>query len=173
MGAGATAYATMRAIREAEPRPELIILAGIAGALPGSQLDTGETVLVASERQADLGAWRPETGLWEAFTDREEAQRLECPYVKKLGLENLFPIVTSRSVNTACTPFPPEADDAIENMEGAAFFDVCLKEKVPFLEIRAISNRVGDNRNAWRIGEALTSLEEGLSHLFERIAYHP
>ncbi len=59
-------------------------------------------------------------------------------------------------------PFP-----LIENMEGAAFFEVCRAEGVPFLELRAISNRVGDARAAWRIPDALTSLASALTSLLQ------
>ena len=47
----------------------------------------------------------------------------------------------------------------IETMEGAAFFDVCLRRGVPFAEIRAVSNRVGEeDRSRWDIPLALRNL---------------
>lgn len=49
----------------------------------------------------------------------------------------------------------------IESMEGAAFFYVCLLEKVPFIELRSVSNEVGErNRKNWNIPLALDSLTE-------------
>lgn len=36
---------------------------------------------------------------------------------------------------------------------------------VAFLQLRAISNRVGDRRDAWRIPEALRSLADALEGL--------
>jgi futalosine hydrolase len=50
-----------------------------------------------------------------------------------------------------------EAD--IETMEGAAFFYVCLMEKVNFIEIRAISNYVESrDTSKWNIPIALENL---------------
>jgi nucleoside phosphorylase len=44
-------------------------------------------------------------------------------------------------------------------MEGGAFFYCCLKSKVPFIEIRAISNIVATrNREAWNIPLAVGNL---------------
>ncbi|MDD3299944.1 MAG: futalosine hydrolase, partial [Bacteroidales bacterium] len=38
----------------------------------------------------------------------------------------------------------------IESMEGAAFFYVCILEEVPFIELRAVSNEVGErDRSKW------------------------
>ena len=57
-----------------------------------------------------------------------------------------------------------EAD--VETMEGAAFFEVCLRHGVPFAEIRAVSNRVGERNHAhWDIPLALRELESTLCRL--------
>lgn len=54
-----------------------------------------------------------------------------------------------------------EAD--IESMEGAAFFEACLRAGVPFAEIRAVSNTVGEeDRTRWDIPLALKNLQEAL-----------
>ena len=57
-----------------------------------------------------------------------------------------------------------EAD--VETMEGAAFFEVCLRYGIPFAEIRAISNRVGETDHArWNIPLALKNLQQALQPL--------
>jgi futalosine hydrolase len=44
-------------------------------------------------------------------------------------------------------------------MEGAALHFVCLKNQIPFIQFRAISNRVEiRNRNSWKVQEALAAL---------------
>jgi len=54
----------------------------------------------------------------------------------------------------------------IETMEGAAFFYVCLMEKVPFLALRAISNYVEPrNRAAWDVPLAIDRLNQVLVEL--------
>ena len=51
----------------------------------------------------------------------------------------------------------------IETMEGAAVFYVCLMEHIPFVQIRAISNYVGEtNKNLWKIPLAVENLHKTL-----------
>ncbi len=48
-------------------------------------------------------------------------------------------------------------------MEGAAFHYVCLQEKIPFLQLRAISNYVGERNKAnWNLNEAIRNLNKKL-----------
>ena len=57
-----------------------------------------------------------------------------------------------------------EAD--IESMEGAAFFEACLRAGVPFAEIRAVSNAIGEeDRTRWNIPLALHNLHSSLNAL--------
>ena len=54
----------------------------------------------------------------------------------------------------------------IETMEGAAFFETCLRYGIPFAEIRAVSNRVGEeDRSRWDIPLALRNLQDALQPL--------
>lgn len=165
MGAGATAAATLRLVRDL--RPGIVIQAGIAGALPRKRLAVGDTVLVGSDYQADLGAWRPETGNFEPFSALSEAGTTVCPYAEPFRKH--FRIVGARSANSACSPLPLRGGEALESMEGAAFFSVCRAEKVPFLQLRSVSNLVGDPRGEWRIPEALEALSEALARLLETL----
>jgi futalosine hydrolase len=58
----------------------------------------------------------------------------------------------------------------IETMEGATFFYLCKREKIPFLALRAISNRVETrNRSNWNIPIALKSLSEKLKEVIIRL----
>ena len=51
-------------------------------------------------------------------------------------------------------------------MEGAAFFYICSGEKIPFLALRSISNRVEPrNKNNWNIPLALDNLSEKLKEI--------
>ena len=110
MGAGATGVAVSRAVREG--RPCLAIQAGIAGILPGTSLTLDDVVLVGSDRQADIGAWRPETGRFESFDKLPEAQPVACPYVG--ALKDRFRVVAARSANSACSPLPLHEGEAVE-----------------------------------------------------------
>jgi futalosine hydrolase len=47
----------------------------------------------------------------------------------------------------------------IETMEGATFFYICLREKIPFLALRSISNRIEPrNKEKWDIQLAVNNL---------------
>ena len=54
---------------------------------------------------------------------------------------------------------------AIENMEGAALFALAREYGFGVVEIRAISNRVGEEFACWRVGEAVEALARELSNL--------
>jgi futalosine hydrolase len=54
----------------------------------------------------------------------------------------------------------------IETMEGATFFYICSGEKIPFLALRSVSNRVEPrNKSKWDIPLALENLSEKLEEL--------
>jgi futalosine hydrolase len=55
-------------------------------------------------------------------------------------------------------------------MEGAALHYVCLQENIPFLQIRSISNRVGERDKAkWEFKEAIKNLNKELAVLLKEI----
>ena len=55
-----------------------------------------------------------------------------------------------------------------ENMEGGAVAQVCLRYRVPFLEIRGLSNRAGDrNKKRWQLSKALNNCQRALLYLLE------
>lgn len=59
----------------------------------------------------------------------------------------------------------------IESMEGAAFFYVSILEKIPFIELRSVSNEVGErNRAMWNIPLALDSLKAAVKILMEALS---
>ena len=54
----------------------------------------------------------------------------------------------------------------IETMEGAALFYTCIKQNIPFMALRAISNKVEPrNKSAWDIDGALKALATAISSL--------
>ncbi len=47
----------------------------------------------------------------------------------------------------------------VESMEGAAFHYVCLQQKINFLQLRSISNRVGErDKSKWKLKRQLKTL---------------
>jgi adenosylhomocysteine nucleosidase/futalosine hydrolase len=137
-------------------RPDLVILAGIAGRYPSSRLAVGDVALVGSERVADLGAMRSD-GFRPLFQ-----KEYECPHALKYSD---FPVVAANTVNTAASPLADHSDADLENMEGAAFFALCAEAGVPFLELRAVSNTVSSGRGDWNIELATRNLADALERI--------
>ncbi|GGX96575.1 phosphorylase family protein [Vogesella alkaliphila] len=168
VGLTATAYATLKVIRE--QRPSLLILAGIAGVYPQAGLDIGEVVLVSSEVEGDLGFFTPQgfTHLAQLPLEMafERRHTLHCPH---LPAASKLRRARSLSLNAALAPFVDSSEVEIENMEGAAFFHVCLQENVPFIELRAISNVVQPGHDDWDMDGAVSALHAALTQLLAQL----
>ncbi len=130
VGMAECAAATAKLI--VEERPDLMILAGIAGTYTDDFV-IGETVVVESEVVADLGRYSKGefTGLFQ--------KTYFAPVVARD-----YRVVKSNTVNCAWGIIEQPVQADIENMEGAAFFAVCDRFAVPAMEVRTISNRVGE-----------------------------
>ncbi|MBX2890274.1 MAG: futalosine hydrolase [Saprospiraceae bacterium] len=162
-------------------QPGLSINAGIAGAMD-KDLRLGDVLNVVSERFGDLGVEEADG----RFTDLFELGLMEkdAPPFSKNRLWNraseqadFLPAAHGLSVNKV-HGFPPSIeairakypDAQLESMEGAAFFFACLLAKVPFLEIRSISNFVeARNRERWDLPLAINNLNRTLIALLEQM----
>lgn len=141
-------------------RPDVVVLVGIAGAYPEAGIVPGETFLVCEERAADLGAFR-QTGFEHTFEER-----IICPYLFEI---HGFDLAVSNSVSVAAAPFVSREGVQIENMEGIAFFYACQQMGVPFLELRTVSNLVGEPFQAWDLPLATKNLSVALKQLLHEI----
>lgn len=77
-------------------------------------------------------------------------------------------IVTDESFDNCVikTKFSPD----VESMEGAVLHYVCLKENVSFLQLRSISNFVGErNKEKWKFKESVFSLNEALQNIYNSL----
>jgi futalosine hydrolase len=64
-------------------------------------------------------------------------------------------------------------DPATESMEGAALHYVCLMENIPFLQIRSISNYIGErNRKKWDMNDSIANLNESLLKIIKILNAH-
>ena len=138
VGPAAAAAATARAI--VDERPDLLLLAGIAGVYPASEVAVGEVVEGLPERYAD--AYRP-------------------PF----AVPGLRTAVSNSVARSGAAPAGAE----VENMEGAAFFAVAAALGVPAAEVRAVSNRVGEPFGVWRVADACEALARELALLVGEI----
>ena len=171
-----TAYALQNRIKL--ERPDLVIQAGIGGT--PSKEDIGNVYAISSEKIADLGAME-RTGFRDIFEMGLEnpdrfpfrSGKLVNPYKSLLDWTGL-PVLDGATVNEIksfdTAGFQRNPLRVVESMEGAALYYVCLMEKVPFIQIRSISNVSGDrDKNRWKLKEALKSLHETLVVMIQKL----
>jgi len=174
VGSIATAWSLKQWITLNE-KPDLAINAGIAGSF-NDKLNIGDVVMPVSDCFADSGIEDGENFLTLSESGLMSAD--EFPYKDGLlyannryneKMKSIFKPVRAITVNTATgsettrgkllKKFNPD----IETMEGATFFYICSREDIPFLALRAISNKVEPrNKNNWDIDLALNNLSEKL-----------
>ena len=166
VGLSAAAYNTAKII--ARYKPDWLIMAGIAGAYTHSTFTIGDVMLVESECEADLGFFTPTgfTHLADLSIDMEftAVKQLLCPHIPT---GHILPVAKSNSMNAAMAPFISNAGIDIENMEGAAFFQVCLAENQPFLQVRSVSNMVKIGEDNWDFADSIRKLTEGLHEVID------
>ena len=172
VGSIATSWALIKWF-SANPKPDLALNFGIAGSYR-DYIKTGDVVVPVSDCFADAGIETgtgfmtlSEAGLEDPDSYPFKAGRIvaENRYID-LSLRYLKP-VNAITVNTATgSAFSIEKlfkkfNPDIETLEGATFFYICSEEKIPFLAIRSISNRVEPrNKDNWNIKLALDNLSE-------------
>ncbi|MFF2482251.1 futalosine hydrolase [Paenibacillus sp. NPDC058071] len=159
---------------------QLVISAGIAGGFTGVA-PVGSLVVADRLIAADLGAESPdgflsldELGFGTAVVEPEAQLSAKlAAALNEAGLEvQLGPVLTLSTVTGSAATAEALAaripGAAAEAMEGFGIASAAKRFSLPVLELRAISNPVGPrDRAAWRIKEALQSLERASSVLLE------
>ena len=159
---------------------DCIIQAGIAGSF-NPIIQPGETVLVKQDCFADIGM--EENGNYIPVFKTIWADENEPPftmgwltnsngYLKEIAL----PFVKSITINKVSDnklqiqQFTKQFNADIETMEGAALHYVCLQEDIPFIQIRTISNFVGErDKTKWKLKDAIENLNIELDKLYNKI----
>lgn len=159
---------------------DLAIQAGLAGSFH-KDIPLGSVVVVTREIFGDTGAEDGDhfldifdIGLWNENAFPFEARMLINPMDMLPDLTG-FKMVTGLTVNKVggqpatiaqrSAKYHPDT----ESMEGGAFHFVCLQEKIPFLQLRAISNYVEPrDKTKWNIPLAIKQLNYYLTHLLEK-----
>jgi futalosine hydrolase len=161
--------------------PSFIIQAGVAGSLDES-LHLGEVVIVEKDQIGDEGV----------------AEKNEFKSLFQLGLkdDNNFPwqegmlfnnslnlfqdlnlsAVTGVTVNEITTEgkrisyYKNTLDADIETLEGAALHYVALMENILFLQLRSISNYVGErDKTKWMLAESIINLNIALQSVLPKV----
>lgn len=179
VGTAATVYHLMQELQH--HKPSLLVQAGIAGSF-SEELKLGQAVIVNADRFADLGV--QENNQWNDVFDMKLIESESHPYsngwltnphhhlLSAAGL----PIVKSISINEVTTNsarielLRDKYNPSIESMEGAAFHYVCLQQGIPFIQLRTISNYVGErNKEKWKLRQAVETLAEQIQQIIARV----
>ena len=161
--------------------PDYLIQAGVGGSFT-KKFSRGDVVMIKDEILGDLGVHEHETfkdifdlGLMEPSANCFKNKRLVNPHLKDWKNYNLSE-ASGLTVNLISSdPMLIERllvkyGCEVESMEGAAFHYLCLQEQVPFLQLRAISNVVGErNRNMWKLNDAVHNLNEKLIGIIKEL----
>lgn len=175
VGSAAASYAITRQLLWRSP--EMVIQAGIGGSFSSGY--PPETVaFIGEEVFADLGVFQNngfddifDLGLTGAddhpYTNKMLVNPQPEPWVK-YGL----PFVRGATINCISSndgqieAIKNKYQPVIESMEGAALHYACLMEHIPFIQLRAVSNFVGErDKNKWKLIEAITVLNEKLRRI--------
>lgn len=161
--------------------PDFVIQAGIAGSF-SDVYPPASIVLTQEEVLGDSGVI--EDGMFKDIFDLSLANANSEPFInrklinptcqrwKKTGI----PFVTGVTVNEITTDekrirqLKETYGADIESMEGAALHYVCLQQKIPFIQIRSVSNYVGErNKSRWKMEEAINQLNKTLITFLQQL----
>ena len=140
---------------------------GIAGSF-NEKLAIGETVKIYSDTFADISFSNKKTPIsksnFEDFKNQPFSNGMLMP--KTTFFENIkLPKASAITVNSVTTTKTQKEkwlklyNPDIETMEGAAFYYCCMKENIPCVQIRTISNFVSDKKKDWEPKKAIDSLK--------------
>ena len=159
---------------------DLVLQAGIAGAF-NYDLELTETVLIKQDTFGDAGM--EEKGNFKTIFDAGFADKNKYPYTDGWLMNNgallnktklkLVKGITVNKVSDSTAQrqqlvqyFNPD----IETMEGASLHFVCLEEQILFLQIRSISNVVGErDKQKWKIKEAIRNLNIEIEKILKQL----
>jgi futalosine hydrolase len=164
-----------------EDKPDLIIQAGIAGCYD-TTMALGTVVAIKDETIGDLGV--EEEGKWKDLFDMKLEKSSYHPFDKRklpnqwLAKYNLLalPECAGLTINEISTNqerinlLVKKYNPIIESMEGAALHYTARELNIPFLQIRSISNYVGERNKAnWQMKTAIDNLNNTLIQYIEKL----
>ena len=177
IGSAIATWSLAKAINQR--KPDFMVQAGIAGGF-GPNFSPPQVVIVKNEIMGDLGAAENsgfsdvfDLGLMDGSVFPFSNKRLENPLA---GGNYGLPVAQGVTVNEISTNagrialLKDKYKAEIESMEGAAFHYAALMENIPFLQLRAVSNIVGErNKQHWQIKEAIGELNKTLISLLPQL----
>jgi futalosine hydrolase len=161
-------------------KPDLVIQAGLAGSF--REYEPGKTLAISEDHLGDMGVW--ENDRFNTIFDLKLADDNQPPYTNRslinpnqkllqlTGLDRVKAI----TVNEITTDpkrigwYQQNGSPVVESMEGAAFHYVCLQDDIPFLQLRSVSNYIGErDKTKWNLQQALSNLNEKIILLLNQL----
>ncbi len=155
---------------------DIVIQAGIAGTF-SKQVKKGEVISVGQDTFADIGVEENKqfkTVFELGFVDKNEFPFSYGWLTNESDIFKTLPFICGVGITVnkvsdkkkLSKQLYKKFNADIETMEGAAFHYVCLQQGIPFLQIRSVSNKVGErDKTKWRIKEAVENLNVELIKL--------
>jgi futalosine hydrolase len=174
IGLTATTYSLSGQVRI--KRPDLVIQAGVGGCFDPS-VPLGTVLAVKQEAIADQSVI--ELNQLRTLFDLQLVPQDQYPYQKGWLLNKSEVLKKTRlkkvkgiSVNEITTSrqkvrfYQETFQPVVESMEGAALHYVCLMEKIPFIQLRSVSNYIAErNKKNWNMKESIGNLNQALIKL--------
>jgi len=179
IGAVSTVYHLMELLKK--DNYALMIQVGIAGSFD-EQLPLGTAVTIEKEIIAEMGV--VENQGYKDIFQLNLADPNQAPYssgalinphqelMSTVGLSKIIG-VTNNLISTdknVIDRYKTIYKASIESMEGAAFHYVGIMQSIPFIQIRGISNVVGErNKENWKIKEAMHAASVACHDLLQQL----
>lgn len=166
---------------------EQIINIGVGGAYPSSGLKVGDVAIASNEIYGDDGViskngWKDmsEIGIPlikkgkkkyfnEFILDNALLKKLVTRHLSLVTKSGAFVTVSSTSgTRKRAAELEKRFNAVCENMEGAAIAHVCAIYKIPFIEIRGISNIAGErNKSKWDLRLASDNCQKAIIEILD------
>jgi futalosine hydrolase len=165
--------------------PSLIIQVGIAGCFD-KKIPLGKVFAVKDDFAGDIGVM--ENKVWKDLFDMKFDKPNDAPYEKKslpnpwLNQFNVLKLPTKKAVtvNTISTDksriqlYSGRYKAVLESMEGASLHYMGRDLTIPFIQIRSVSNYVGErDKSKWEMQEAIYNLNETLLQYLDALHKMP
>ena len=178
---GIGGFSTMYSLTKycCENQPDFVIHAGICGSFDET-LQLGEVVNVMIDNFADFGVF--ENGKWKTGFEMGLLSSHKIPFTEgqlvapNNDIADFSKVVgvtsqTITSSNEHKTLLLKMFQPSIESMEGAYIHYVCIKESIPFIHLRAISNYVCErDKSKWQTRLAIENLHKSVNNVIMQIA---
>lgn len=162
-------------------KPDIVIQAGVAGCFD-KNLSLGSVVAVSKDTIADQSVFElkklktlfdlklvphdqyPFKNGWLENPNKELLKKIKLKTVKGISVNQIS--TSKQMISFYEETFSP----VVESMEGAALHYACIMEKIPFVQLRSISNYIGErNKKNWNMNESINNLNKELIKLVEKI----